>query len=151
MTITHCSCHDDVVNHPLHLYFFKYLHLFLNSRSLPSNIFILCWILYFLLLFFYWGHSLRKCLIVSLWFPHAIFLHVGYQSFLDIKCPLVTLACAVFNTEPTQFDFILPTTVMGTSLLAFPMYKIVLLWLFLAYLLLVLLLYLLLYLIPVHA
>ena len=32
-----------------------------------------------------------QCFIVSLWFPHAAFQHVGCWLFLDIKCQEVSL------------------------------------------------------------
>ena len=73
------------------------LIIFSTSQSLSSSVFILLWIIYFFLVFLQWGHSLKHCLIVIVWFPHPAFLHVGWWSFLVIKCPSVSLVCPIQN------------------------------------------------------
>ena len=44
---------------------------------------------------FLWEKLQRYYFIVSVWFPHAAFVHVGCWSFLIIKCPCVSLMCPI--------------------------------------------------------
>ena len=62
----------------------KTLITFTTSQSLPSNVFISSWILYFLLLYFYWGTPIG-----NVWFQYDIFLHIVCWSFLNIKCQCI--------------------------------------------------------------
>ena len=56
------------------------------------SVFISLWVLHF---FCCWGHSSRQYLIVSVWFSHTIFVHVSYWSFINIRCPHVSLVCPI--------------------------------------------------------
>ena len=104
MAIRYCSRQANLIGYLLYSCFFKYLFLpknpfyFFTSQYLPSKIFILPWMLYFLLSL-YWKHSWKQCLTVSLWFQHA--------TFQDVNCFLVSNvneSDSVSNTESTQFD-----------------------------------------------
>ena len=66
-----------------------------TSQSLPINVFILHLILCYFLLSIHWMYSWRQYLIVSLWFLNVTFLHVDCWSFIDNKCPWVSLVCPI--------------------------------------------------------
>ena len=95
MTIRHCSWHADLVSYSSQICFLQKPHNFFHFTILSSSVPVSPWILYFFLLSLHWGESCRQCFIVSIWFSHAVFLQVGGGSFLDIKCPWVSLVCPI--------------------------------------------------------
>ena len=99
MTIRHCCWHTDLVSYSIYISLnisvsFRNLVIFSTSQWFPSSALKSPWILNFFLLSLHWGQSCIQCFIISLWFLHATFLQVG-GSFLDIKCPWVSLECPI--------------------------------------------------------
>ena len=83
-------------------------NLFSKSQFFPSSILMSPWILSFFLLCLHWRQFCKPCFIVSLWFPHAAFLLVGY--FLTSNAH----KSSVSSMYSVQFDLILPIVVVGT-------------------------------------
>ena len=101
MTIIHCSWHVDLVRY-FSFYIsscisvsFRNLITFTTLKLFPSSVSMSPWILYFFLLSIHWGQFCRKFFIVSICFPHAAFLQAGGGSFLEIRCPWVSLECPI--------------------------------------------------------
>ena len=67
--------------------------IFSTSQFFPIVIFILYLILYSFLVVPPLRQSSRQYFIVSVWFLHVVFLHVGCWSFLALKYPWNSLVC----------------------------------------------------------
>ena len=94
MTIKHCSWHADLISYSS---FYIFLYISVSFRNLitlstsqffPNSFPMSPWILYFFLLSFHWGNLIGNVLLL-------VFGFYGDGSFLDIRCPWVSLECQI--------------------------------------------------------